>query len=239
MQDQEKARRIPLGVIVGVSVIVLAAGSGAAWWVKSSLPSSKKLQPSETLNSPQVTQSPPVIRTPGVVVSPTPVESPPVLQSPGTLNPSETVPPSAQEQVQVYWLNDVNNQIVLVPSSISLTAKSASEPKEILESAFNTLLAGSPNQELSTTIPQGTKLRNLSVEKDGVHVDLSEEFTFGGGSASMMGRLAQVIYTGSTLEPATKVWIDVEGKRLEFLGGEGLEIKQPMTRDDFKENFAL
>jgi spore germination protein GerM len=55
----------------------------------------------------------------------------------------------------------------------------------------------------------------------------------------MTGRVAQILYTATSLQPTAKVWIDVEGKPLETLGGEGLELKQPLTRQGFEQNFTL
>lgn len=200
MQNQQQARRIPLGVVAGLSAALITAGGGAAWWVRNSMMSS-------TPSVPTASQSP------------------------------QAVQPLTEEKVQVYWLNTVNNKIEVVPSSITL--ENADKPSEILEGAFKTLLTGPADPAFTTTIPQGTKLRNVSLEADGVHVDLSQEFTNGGGSSSMTGRLAQVLYTASSLDPAAKVWISVEGEPLEVLGGEGLELEQPMTRENFDENFAL
>ncbi|NER81424.1 MAG: spore germination protein, partial [Leptolyngbya sp. SIO1D8] len=93
--------------------------------------------------------------------------------------------------------------------------------------------------EAATSIPEQTELVALTVESDGIHVDLSDEFTIGGGSASMIGRLAQVVYTATTLEPETPVWISVEGSPLTLLGGEGLEIRQPITRSDLTADFGV
>jgi spore germination protein GerM len=109
----------------------------------------------------------------------------------------------------------------------------------MLEAAFENLLSKPQEQVGTTAIPPGTKLLDLQVDNKGVHVNLSQEFTTGGGSASMTGRLAQVIYTATSLNSQDRVWINVEGKPLEYLGGEGLEIRQPMTRQDFEANFTL
>jgi spore germination protein GerM len=156
--------------------------------------------------------------------------TPEASQSPKPLQPS------TEAKAQVYWLNNVNNKIEVVPSSIAL--KAANKPSEILEGAIESLLIGPADPAFTTTIPKGTKLRSLSLETDGVHVDVSKEFTSGGGSASMTGRVAQVLYTATSLDPTAKVWLKVEGKPLEVLGGEGLMLDQPLTRENLKENFA-
>ncbi|HEY9615183.1 GerMN domain-containing protein [Allocoleopsis sp.] len=214
MQDQHNTRRIPLGLIASVSAALVTAGAGATWWVWNSS------QPSQT-TPPQTTTQAPTTSQPANPIQPSP----------------KSAQPAAEESVNVYWVNNVNNRIEVVPSSVTL--KKADKPSDILEGAFTSLLAGPVNPAFATTIPKGTKLKNVALEADGVHVDLSKEFTDGGGSASMTGRVAQVIYTASSLDPAAKVWISVEGKPLEVLGGEGLMLDQPITRETFEKNFNL
>jgi spore germination protein GerM len=104
------------------------------------------------------------------------------------------------------------------------------------------LLAAQPGEDLSSTIPKGTKLRSLEVRSDGVHVNLSREFRSGGGSTSMIYRIAQTIYTASSLNPDEKIFISIEGQPIDRdypLGGEGLILRQPITRTQFNKDFSL
>ena len=146
------------------------------------------------------------------------------------------VPPAAEQTVQVYWLKDTGKNLDLVKKPVTVATN---QPSGVLESAFMQLLAGPTDASVSSTIPQLTKLRSVTIENDGIHVDLSQEFTTGGGSASMSSRVAQVLYTATSLQPSAKVWIEVEGKPLEVLGGEGLLLEQPLTRESFDKNFTL
>jgi len=167
----------------------------------------------------------------------------PTNPPPNSLNnpsPRVTQPvltPPVEQTAQIYWLKDTGKQLKLAGSSVKLTA--SNQPDAVLTAAFNRLLEGPSDPSVSSTIPKGTKLRELKVKPDGIHVDLSQEFTSGGGSDSMTGRVAQVLYTATSLQPNDRVWIAVEGKPLKQLGGEGLELEQPMTRQSFEQNFTL
>ncbi|WP_036486170.1 GerMN domain-containing protein [Myxosarcina sp. GI1] len=149
-----------------------------------------------------------------------------------------TSEPIAQEKVEICWLDPQDNSIELVASTQAF--QKSIRPQEALTAAFETLLAGpQSNSSYTTSIPEGTKLLGLNVDKQGVRVNLSREFVSGGGSASMEGRLAQVIYTATSTSSSDRVFISVEGKPLKTLGGEGLLVAQPMTRESFEANFQL
>ncbi|MDZ8034255.1 MULTISPECIES: GerMN domain-containing protein [unclassified Nostoc] len=144
--------------------------------------------------------------------------------------------PANEQTPNVYWLRPKDKNVALVPQPVKVASVL---PNQALEAAFQSLLAGPTEGTDSTTIPKGTKLLGLKAEKDEVRVNLSEDFTSGGGSTSMMGRIGQVVYTATTLNPKAKVYIDVNGKPLDILGGEGLELQQPLTREQFQKDYPL
>ncbi|QMS90261.1 GerMN domain-containing protein [Nostoc edaphicum CCNP1411] len=144
--------------------------------------------------------------------------------------------PANEQTPNVYWLRSNDKNVALVPQPVKVASIRPNQP---LESAFQSLLAGPTEGTDSTTIPKGTKLLGLKTENDEVHVNLSEDFTSGGGSTSMMGRVGQVVYTATSLNPKAKVYIDVNGKPLDVLGGEGVELQQPLTRESFQKNYPL
>jgi hypothetical protein len=106
-----------------------------------------------------------------------------------------------------------------------------------LADVLGALLEGAHPDEieagLSSTIPRGTRLLGVAVSDGVAFVDLSLEFGSGGGSLSMMGRVAQVVYTATQFEGVDAVRFLVEGVPLDVLGGEGLIIDTPQTRGDW------
>ncbi len=140
-----------------------------------------------------------------------------------------------QLQPQSYWLLSENQQTRLVPFHIAVNSGSK---QEALKAAFYNLLNNPQTRKLSTRIPTGTKLLDLQVTKAGVYVNLSDEFSLAAGTTSTIYRIAQVIYTATSLDPEAKVYISIAGQLIDEnypLGGEGLVLTQPMTREQFLE----
>jgi spore germination protein GerM len=261
MKDGQETRRVPTVMIASVCGLALLTGGSIAWWTANRSSTSVGTQSTAPTATP--TQSPTPGESPAVIIpvpAPTNVEIPqaqtpqaqtPQAQTPQAQTPQALAPQALKSQspqfkpaqatgtqtVQVYWVKDAGGKFQGVATKLAL--KEADRPDTTLQAAFSSLLAGPNDAKVSSEIPQGTKLRSLSVKNEGVYVDLSAEFILGGGSSSMSSRLGQVIYTATSLKPNAKVWISVEGKPLELLGGEGLEVAQPSTRQTFDKNFPI
>ena len=145
-------------------------------------------------------------------------------------------PITEEKVVKISWLDPTDESIELVSNTMTFAKSVKSE--RVLSAALETLF-DSPPPNYTTAIPEGTKLLDLTTDKEGIHLNLSQEFTSGGGSASMSSRLAQVIYTATGSNPDKPVWISIEGKPLKNLGEEGITVSQPMTRKEFDNNFTL
>jgi len=228
MERKNGLKNIPLGVLAGLVAVILASGGATAWFTW------------RALNPPlPVAEFPPI--EPEIPADVPPLD--PTLPAdsatdPGTQPPSTPTAPT-ELSGQIFWLKDTGTGFDLAPEAIAIAPDSTPDAK--VGAAFEQLLSqqGNPAEDAFTTIPPSTRLLSARVEADGVYVDLSAEFATGGGSASMVGRLGQVIYTATAFDPDAPVWLFVDGEPLTLLGGEGLEIDQPMTRDDFTANFEL
>lgn len=165
--------------------------------------------------------------------------------TPAPTSPEPTANSAASDEkptqtAQIYWLKNTGTKLELAPVEVSVKAD-ANNPDAVLKGAFEQLLSPSSSAEVvnANAIPAGTQLKSVAVKGDGIYVDLSSEFADGGGSAGIVGRLAQVLYTATSLDSTAAVWILVDGQPLTTLGGEGLEIPQPLTRENFQEQFEL
>lgn len=219
MQNQPRRRLLSPAAIASFSALLIATGSAVAWWTWKD---TTAIAP----NSIEQTQ-------PGDASNPRPESN-----STQTPKVSTTVAPAPTDKtLTVYWLKPVDGKIQLAPIPVRLAASNT--PEALLESALTQLIAGPAPANTATTIPANTKLLDLAIKPDGIHLNLSREFTTGGGTSAMEGRLAQVLYTATSLNPEAPVWIAIAGKPLTTLGGEGLVIEQPLTRQQFMKDFPL
>ena len=105
--------------------------------------------------------------------------------------------------------------------------------------AMEALLAGPTPREqaaaVGSQIPAGTQFLGLTVDAGIATVDLTSEFESGGGSASMNMRIAQVVYTLTQFPTVKGVLFELDGQRVDVLGGEGVIVDQPVTRKDYRD----
>ncbi len=141
------------------------------------------------------------------------------------------------DSVLVYWLSGETGALEMV--SRPVTVESSAHPQDMIEGALRRLLAGINNEEVSSTIPPGTKLNSVRLGPEGIFVDLSPEFAQEGERESLTLRLGQILYTATSLNPESQVWFEVDGQALEEIGNEKIAIEQPLTRERFQTNFNL
>ena len=111
-----------------------------------------------------------------------------------------------------------------------------------LDCALRELFLGPYKREIisgiMTEIPTGTRLIKTEEAEDEVLVDISSQFLAGGGSATMQLRYLQIYKTLSSICPGKKIYLNIDGKPLKTIGGEGLEVRQPLKKiNDYTQNY--
>ena len=88
----------------------------------------------------------------------------------------------------------------------------------VVEAALQALVAGPSTKErnadppLTSAVPSDTEVLGVRIDGDLATVDLSAEFASGGGSTSMFGRLAQVVYTVTQFSEVDRVSFEIDGE---------------------------
>jgi spore germination protein GerM len=105
--------------------------------------------------------------------------------------------------------------------------------------ALEQLLAGPSASEIAagytSEIPEGTRLRGLTIA-DGVAVaDFSGEFESGGGTLGLTLRLAQVTCTLDAFPTVDGVRFAVDGEVIDVFSGDGLVVDHPVACGDYTD----
>jgi hypothetical protein len=123
--------------------------------------------------------------------------------------------------------------------SLFVVRRDAPSTPRIGSAAMESLLAGPTPREqaaaVGSQIPAGTQFLGLTVDDGIATVDLTSEFESGGGSASMNMRIAQVVYTLTQFPTVKGVLFELDGQRVDVLGGEGVIVDEPVTRKNYRD----
>ena len=246
--EQKSRSKSVVATISALAVGATMVGGGLAWWKiahdrhQTNIPS--KISPPAPVTVDPARVDPQTVAP--IAIAPNPIAVPPPVTSriPQVVQKTTPTPSVVQKQentVKIWRLDDDGKKTILVPQERQDPQASTTDPEVRLNRSISSLIAsaGKPDGKLTSTIPVGTKLLSAKILADGVHVDLSKEFTQGFGATSMIGRLGQVVYTATTQNPDAPVWITVEGKKLEVLGDVGVEIRQPITRQTYNQDFPI
>jgi germination protein M len=158
---------------------------------------------------------------PSKAPSATPTVKPPA-------SPSPTASPAGTTTVKVYLLLGEH----LVP-----VARVVPRTQAVARAAIEQLLTGPTNAEatagVGSTIPDGVLLLGITIRDGLATIDLSREFESGGGTLSMTGRLAQVVYTLTQFPTVDRVAFELDGEPVTVFSGEGIVLDGPSTRNDY------
>jgi hypothetical protein len=219
-------RPIPLVAILLSAAALVGACAGSSGPLGSVPVPRVSPDPSVAQGSPDVTPGP------SEEPSTAPSEAPTGSGAPAGSS-APTPAPSGTTLVRAYfWLGGL-------PGSDGLVAVLREVPgtKSVATAAVNALLAGPTSGEaarsISTAVPDGSKLLHLSIDSGIATVDLSAEFESGGGSASVMTRLGQMVYTLTQFPTVKSVVFQIEGVTRTTFSSEGVVLDKPVTRADY------
>jgi hypothetical protein len=226
VSTMNRHRSIPvLAVLLATAAIVGACGNSSGQL--GSVP------PASTAPDPSVAQGSPDV-TPSDEPSSEPSTAPSSSAGPGA-SAGPSAPPAGTTIVRAYfWLGGIQGSDGLVAVLREVPAT-----KSVATAAVNAALTGPTSGEkgrsITSSIPAGSQLLGLSIDGGVATVDLSSEFESGGGSASVLTRLGQMVYTLTQFPTVKSVVFQIEGETRKVFSSEGVVLDKPVSRADFVE----
>jgi hypothetical protein len=176
--------------------------------------------------------------TPGGSPSPDPSAEPTEPGPSPSGSPSPSPSPAETMFVRAYFfmIDPISGEPGLVP-----VLREVPKTVAVATAAINELLGGPTDREaasdppITTAVPDATQLLGISIADGVATIDLSREFEAGGGSESILGRLAQVVYTLTQFPTVDAVSFELDGEPVSVFGGEGVILDEPVGRSDYYE----
>lgn len=131
---------------------------------------------------------------------------------------------SERSQVLIYFATTDKEYLLPVTIDINPT-------KEVAKVAVEKLLAGPNNDFVASTIPEGTKLRDIYFSENSgtVYVDLTNEFLKLKNGQEVKLALASLTYTVTELPKVKRVQLSIDGETVKEL--HGVSLAQHLERE--------
>lgn len=139
----------------------------------------------------------------------------------------------SKKPVHVYFVKNINSK----HSKIVPVNRFPQKGENRLNVAVDELLKGPTKAEkrkgISTEIPETTKLIDIVEAHNKTIINLSADFESGGGSQTMDARVIQLTNTVIDATKGKPVYLKLDGKPVDFVGGEGVEIPKKFSEYEY------
>jgi hypothetical protein len=155
--------------------------------------------------------------------------------APGAAPGGQGAPLAGKSRTTSLFFVRVDDDGVIVRQEVKRQIAVSDSP---LLDSMSALLNG-PNEEelrkkLISLVPQGTKLLSAQVRGSTAYLNFNEAFMYNHyGIEGYAGQLKQVVYTATAYPNVQDVQILIEGEKKDYLGGEGVYIGKPLSRNSF------
>jgi spore germination protein GerM len=170
-----------------------------------------------------------------------PEEKPAAPKTAQDPKPAATTPkaavsaPVARTRAAALFFVRIDDDGVIVRQEVKRQISVSDSP---LLDSLSALLQGPSEDEirkkLISLVPQGTKLLSAQVRGSTAYLNFNEAFMYNHyGIEGYAGQLKQVVYTSTAFPTVQDVQILIEGEKHDYLGGEGVFIGRPLSRNSF------
>ncbi len=168
---------------------------------------------------------------------PTKVEKKLVVEEQVAVPVKKDAPEKKEEQtkpktmVTVYFLGMDKNETGIFKK----VQRELPDGQSKLKFALNQLVAGPSAYEkkvgVYSEIPKNVKILGIVESDKKIIIDVSSNIQTGGGADSIYSRMKQFIKTALVNAPQKPIYLYIDGKQAEVLGGEGIMISQPLSEN--------
>lgn len=158
-----------------------------------------------------------------------------VEETPKTAEPQKEVKAQVKKTyATVYFLGMDNQENSLFKTARREVPEGSTKLKYALEQLIQGPTASEKKMGVFSEIPKTTKIRGV-VQDEKIIIDLSSDIVNGGGADSVYSRIKQVIKTALANSPKKPIYLYIDGKQADVIGGEGLMLTQPLNENSLDE----